>query len=78
MQVLSQSLDHRHRVLASAANDIKLWFIKVRKIKAVYHTMNLFNLDVTQKCLISECWCPVRDLDDIQMALGRGTVCTQS
>lgn len=77
MQVLSQSLDHRHRVLANAATDIKLWFIKVRKIKAVYHTMNMFNLDVTQKCLISECWCPVRNLESIQMALSRGTVSTE-
>ena len=35
--------------------------------------MNMFNLDVTQKCLIAECWCPVSDLDKIQQALRRGT-----
>ena len=35
--------------------------------------MNMFNLDVTQKCLIGECWCPVSDLDKIQQALRRGT-----
>ena len=35
--------------------------------------MNMFNLDVTQKCLIAECWCPVSDLDRIQQALRRGT-----
>ena len=34
----------------------------------------MFNLDVTQKCLIGECWCPVADLDNIQHALRRGTV----
>ena len=34
----------------------------------------MFNLDVTQKCLIGECWCPVADLDKIQMSLRRGTV----
>ena len=33
----------------------------------------MFNLDVTQKCLIAECWCPVSDLDRIQQALRRGT-----
>ncbi|UYV79513.1 unc-32 [Cordylochernes scorpioides] len=71
--VLGQTQDHRHRVLVAAAKNIKSWFVKVRKIKAIYHTLNLFNLDVTQKCLIAECWCAVNDLDHIQLALRRGT-----
>jgi len=58
----------------AAAKSIKSWFIKVRKIKAIYHTLNLFNLDVTQKCLIAECWIPVTDLEKIHAALRRGTV----
>lgn len=74
MQVLGQTQDHRHRVLVAAAKNIKNWFVKVRKIKAIYHTLNLFNLDVTQKCLIAECWVPVLDLETIQLALRRGTV----
>ena len=73
-QVLSQTEEHRQRVLVSAAKNVRVWFIKVRKLKAIYHTLNLFNLDVTQKCLIAECWCPITDLDKIQMALRRGTV----
>ncbi|XP_020300206.1 V-type proton ATPase 116 kDa subunit a-like isoform X2 [Pseudomyrmex gracilis] len=71
--VLGQTQDHRHRVLVAAAKNIKNWFIKVRKIKAIYHTLNLFNLDVTQKCLIAECWVPVLDIEIIQLALRRGT-----
>ncbi|XP_045469135.1 V-type proton ATPase 116 kDa subunit a1 isoform X2 [Harmonia axyridis] len=71
--VLGQTQDHRHRVLVAAAKNIKNWFIKVRKIKAIYHTLNLFNLDVTQKCLIAECWVPVLDMENIQLALRRGT-----
>ncbi|ESO00811.1 hypothetical protein HELRODRAFT_112954 [Helobdella robusta] len=71
--VLSQTQDHRTRVLITAAKNIKVWFIKVRKIKSIYHTLNMLNIDVTQKCLISECWCPVKDLEKIQMALTRGT-----
>ncbi|KAJ8667144.1 hypothetical protein QAD02_008806 [Eretmocerus hayati] len=71
--VLGQTQDHRHRVLVAAAKNIKNWFIKVRKIKAIYHTLNLFNLDVTQKCLIAECWVPVLDIETIQLALRRGT-----
>lgn len=70
--VLGQTQEHRHRLLVAAAKNIKVWFIKVRKIKAIYHTLNMFNLDVTQKCLIAECWCPIADLDRIQQALQRG------
>ena len=36
--------------------------------------MNMFNLDVTAKCLIAEGWCPVGSMDEIQDALNRGTV----
>ncbi|XP_063423512.1 V-type proton ATPase 116 kDa subunit a 1-like isoform X1 [Mytilus trossulus] len=71
--VLGQTQDHRHRVLVAAARNIKVWFIKVRKIKAIYYTLNQFNIESSQKCLIAECWCPVEDLDRIQQALRRGT-----
>uniref|UniRef100_A0A669BUS9 V-type proton ATPase subunit a n=1 Tax=Oreochromis niloticus TaxID=8128 RepID=A0A669BUS9_ORENI len=71
--VLNQTEDHRQRVLQAAAKTIRVWFIKVRKMKAIYHTLNLCNIDVTQKCLIAEVWCPISDLDSIQFALRRGT-----
>lgn len=71
--VLTQTTDHRHRVLIAAAKNIKNWFIKVTKIKAIYVNLNMFNLDVTQKCLIAECWCALSDMDKIHMALKRGT-----
>ncbi|NP_990055.1 V-type proton ATPase 116 kDa subunit a1 [Gallus gallus] len=71
--VLNQTEDHRQRVLQAAAKNIRVWFIKVRKMKAIYHTLNLCNIDVTQKCLSAEVWCPVADLDSIQFALRRGT-----
>ncbi len=77
-QVLNQTEDHRQRVLQAAAKTVRVWFIKVRKMKAIYHTLNLCNIDVTQKCLIAEIWCPVSDLDSIQFALRRGTVRTHS
>lgn len=73
-QVLNQTEDHRQRVLQAASKTMRVWFIKVRKMKAIYHTLNLCNIDVTQKCLIAEVWCPVSDLDSIQFALRRGTV----
>ncbi|KAI6217890.1 hypothetical protein M3Y95_01191100 [Aphelenchoides besseyi] len=71
--VLGQTQDHRHRVLVAAAKNVRMWMAKAAKIKSIYHTLNLLNLDVTQKCLIAECWCPVADFDRIQMALKRGS-----
>lgn len=73
-QVLNQTEDHRTRVLQAASKTLRVWFIKVKKMKAIYHTLNLCNIDVTQKCLIAEVWCPVSDLEAIQFALRRGTV----
>ncbi|EYB86678.1 hypothetical protein Y032_0275g1067 [Ancylostoma ceylanicum] len=71
--VLGQTQDHRHRVLVAASKNVRMWLTKVRKIKSIYHTLNLFNIDVTHKCLIAECWCPLSELDRIKMALKRGT-----
>ncbi|XGW15376.1 hypothetical protein V3C99_001118 [Haemonchus contortus] len=71
--VLGQTQDHRHRVLVAASKNVRMWLTKVRKIKSIYHTLNLFNIDVTHKCLIAECWCPVSELERIKMALKRGT-----
>ncbi|TGZ71151.1 hypothetical protein CRM22_002803 [Opisthorchis felineus] len=70
--VLAQTKEHRQRILETAAKNIRVWFIKVRKIKAIYHTLNLFNLDVTTKCMVGECWCAVNDVDKIHLALRRG------
>uniref|UniRef100_H2ZFW1 V-type proton ATPase subunit a n=1 Tax=Ciona savignyi TaxID=51511 RepID=H2ZFW1_CIOSA len=70
--VLNQTADHRRMVLSQVALNIRVWLIKVRKIKAIYHTLNLFNVNA-EKCLIAECWCPVVDIDRIQLALRRGT-----
>jgi V-type H+-transporting ATPase subunit a len=46
----------------------------VRKEKAIYHTMNLFSLETTAKCLVAEGWCPVADLNAIQASLKRSAV----
>jgi V-type H+-transporting ATPase subunit a len=72
--VLSQTQEHRSRVLAATSRNLRTWQIKVRKIKAIYHTMNMFNNDVARKCLIAECWAPVSELDRIQLALRKGSV----
>jgi len=42
---------------------LKIWLIfangKVRREKAIYHTLNMLSMDVSKKCLVAEGWCPV-------------------
>lgn len=71
--VLNQTQDHRQRVLTSVAKELQNWSVMVRKMKAIYHTLNFFNMDVTKKCLIGECWLPVKDRDVVQQALSDGS-----
>ncbi|XP_067907145.1 V-type proton ATPase 116 kDa subunit a 4-like isoform X2 [Heterodontus francisci] len=70
--VLNQTESHRRRVLQEAAKNLLIWQVKVKKMKAIYHTLNLCNIDVTQQCLIAETWCPVADMDRIKKALNQG------
>lgn len=56
------------------SQDVRSLGVKVLKTKAIYHTLNMFNMDVTQKCLIAECWAPVRDINNINAAIAEGTV----
>ncbi|KAJ1373576.1 putative V-type proton ATPase [Parelaphostrongylus tenuis] len=46
--------------------------ITLLKLKSIFHTLNMFSVDVTQKCLIAECWVPTVDLPSVGMALHRG------
>lgn len=61
----------------SAQKEIRPWIIKVKKIKAIYHTLNMCNFDVSHNSLIAECWTPVSGLEEIQSALKHGTVSYQ-
>uniref|UniRef100_A0A4W3K2C3 V-type proton ATPase subunit a n=1 Tax=Callorhinchus milii TaxID=7868 RepID=A0A4W3K2C3_CALMI len=78
MRILTQTEEHRTNVLLSAAKHIHQWNVKVRKMKAIYYTLNLCNLDITHKCLIAEIWCSVVDLNKVHNALSKGAELTGS
>lgn len=61
-------------MLVAVAKQLHTWTVMVRKMKAIYHTMNFFNMDVTKKCLIAECWVPVKDLPFVRKVLADGAV----
>jgi V-type H+-transporting ATPase subunit a len=71
--VLQTTQDHSVTQLEEIGQQLDMWQQKVTKVKAIYHTLNMFNLDMAQHCLVAECWCPVEDLDEIQRALITGT-----
>ncbi|XP_045493844.1 V-type proton ATPase 116 kDa subunit a1-like [Colias croceus] len=70
--VLEQTEQHRRLVLTNIARDISTWMVAVRKEKAIYHTLNMFSMDIIKKCLIAECWVPRQDLPLLQKALDDG------
>ncbi|XP_076459506.1 V-type proton ATPase 116 kDa subunit a 1-like isoform X2 [Babylonia areolata] len=76
--VMAQTADHRFRVLVGAQREIRTWIIKVEKIKAIYHTLNMFNFDMSHNSLIAECWCPQSALDDVRGALRNGEMASGS
>ncbi|KAF5289210.1 hypothetical protein FQR65_LT00098 [Abscondita terminalis] len=72
MTVLNQTQDHRQRVLTTVTKELHNWMVMVRKMKAIYHTLNMFNMDVSKKCLIGECWMPKNEQHLVQQALHDG------
>ncbi|XP_036329535.1 V-type proton ATPase 116 kDa subunit a1-like [Rhagoletis pomonella] len=71
--VLNQSEDHRNRILVAAAKNLPYWAVMVTKMKAIYHTLNFFNMDVSSNWLIGEGWVPTRDLPVVRDALARAS-----
>ena len=73
-KVLHKTEDYLCQVLCKASESIYTWVIQVKKMKAIYHVLNLCSFDVTNKCLIAEVWCPVADLQNLRHALEEGSV----
>ncbi|XP_052495217.1 V-type proton ATPase 116 kDa subunit a 4 [Budorcas taxicolor] len=70
--VLTQTESHRQSLLQEAAANWHSWAMKVQKMKAIYHILNMCNIDITQQCVIAEIWFPVADTARIRRALEQG------
>ncbi|CAN6855149.1 unnamed protein product [Brassica oleracea var. botrytis] len=75
---ISAGLDHRKILLEIIGDKFEKWNLKVRKEKAIYHTLNMLSLDVTKKCLVGEGWSPLFAAPEIQEALQRAAVDSNS
>lgn len=73
-QVLHRTEEYLRQVLQKASESAFTWVVQVKKMKAIYHILNLCSFDVTNKCLIAEVWCPVNDLTNLRGALEEGSV----
>ncbi|VTJ57197.1 V-type proton ATPase 116 kDa subunit a 2 isoform X3 [Marmota monax] len=71
--VLHKTEDYLRQVLCKAAESVYSRVIQVKKMKAIYHMLNMCSFDVTNKCLIAEVWCPEADLRDLRRALEEGS-----
>ncbi|KAJ0183763.1 hypothetical protein K1T71_000186 [Dendrolimus kikuchii] len=67
--VLRKTKFHRCKALRTVGRQWNTWIIQVRKAKAIYHTMNMFTLDITKKCLIGQCWVSDKDLKKVYHTL---------
>merc|ERR1719300_882222 len=70
--VLHQTTEHRHRLLSVAAASLRGSYVKVRKMKAVYHVLNMFNQRDGGRVLIGEAWMPTSDSHNIREAVNKG------
>lgn len=67
--VKSKTDEYRRRVFRNIADNVAKWQYFLKCEKGIYAAMNLFNWDVTSKCLIAEGWCPTSDLPKINQTL---------
>ncbi|KAL5716857.1 V-type proton ATPase subunit a1 [Ranunculus cassubicifolius] len=75
---LDAGIRHRNKALSEVGFQLRQWIIRVRKEKAVYDTLNMLNFDVTKKCLVGEGWCPIFAKPQLQEALQRATIDSNS
>ena len=68
-RVLEETNDHRMNFLNDKMMNLMTWLIQVRKMKATYHCLNMFNFDVTEKAMVAECWMPLYDIPLIKEVL---------
>lgn len=65
---------YRCKALRTVSKQWDPWMVQIKKSKAIYHTMNMFTLDITRKCLIGQCWVPDLDLPRVEDVLTRVSV----
>jgi V-type H+-transporting ATPase subunit a len=68
-RVLDNTKQARRHELMTVAENLNAWMLMVRKEKAIYYTMNLFDYDRGGRSLVAEGWCPSDEIPAINYTL---------
>ncbi|KAK9478523.1 V-type ATPase, V0 complex, 116kDa subunit family [Lipomyces japonicus] len=68
-EVVNTTQSTLYSELQSIAENIASWMVVVKKEKAIYAALNLFNYDQSRKSLIAEGWCSTDELPIIKETL---------
>ncbi|KAK9113038.1 hypothetical protein Scep_020557 [Stephania cephalantha] len=69
---------HRDSLLKNISYHYVQWNLLVKKEKSIYHTLNMLSIDVTKKCLVAEGWSPIFASKQVQDALHRAALDSNS
>ena len=67
--VIDQTTQHRLSLLTAAAANLRRNFVKIRKMKSIYHILNHFSLREGARVMLGEGWLPVSDLNNVRSSL---------
>lgn len=68
-RVLNQTRATLNVELNLVAESIEMWATTIKKEKAVYATLNMFDFDHTRRLLIAEGWVPTSEISTVKMAM---------
>ena len=72
--MLVYSQNQMKQVLRQAADNVSTWLCSVRQMKAVYHQLNTFHVDVQRNCFVGEFWVPTKSLDEVTDRIHKSAV----
>ena len=70
--VISTTSEQKRSILNQVSTDLPYWDEKIRREKAIYHTLNMLNFDTSNALFIAEVWVPTYALEEVRTALNAG------
>eukprot|EP00871_Galdieria_phlegrea_P003893 jgi/Galph1/4504/GphlegSOOS_G3162.1 len=70
--VVNSTNTQRLQTLSEIGSKIPLWTEKVRREKAIFHSLNMLNYDTSEKIYVAEGWTPKDELERLEALLHEG------
>lgn len=68
-EIIGGASSYRSHKLLEISRHLPQWVVQTRKIKAIFHGLNMLQDRKGHKYLVGECWCPTLHLTSIRTAL---------